>query len=888
MKRFLVIFIINAIICFIIIILGILTHSNPRLLEGYTLSSYSNDYCQEKENENSNLCKNKYKTKKFILLLIDGTAYDSLQFLSKSEIYNLTKVYRNYDLDLKITGSNFETMFTGKYSRNYQYKPFNSDNLFKQLHNANYNLSYLGDTIPLFKFLDNENNIELNSYMIDNEEISFSNLCDDAYNIYDEYVENYLKNNSDKIGNLKISLDEMYNHLNQYFKNSSFTNLNMTECLERKFDISKAGDKVGIIYYTTVLDHHNHMYSKNHYKTRAQAYSIDSYLNKILLFIKEHSEYSLIICSDHGGNIFPGNDEIIFHGSNTNGNEGIFVLYNKEILNNKFQNNDKAKFEYINRYHYAPSFPLIIQDINIPLESIEMPILFENEKFWEDISINSKAVQIINYMKNSVSKFPSLKNKFDKYNNDIQNIINDNKTDYESKKEKLLNYNKKIVDIVKVKLIPKHYYVIFVFITLFFIVVSILEVYFMLIILKRKDKDLNINNFSLMILSLFFPMLIIFLPDIYSLDIKLNFIILTSCIFVLIPLFKSIKKLGLFPYIIIFINIISFLLFRYRVYIRFKEFLKGYYQFKIGEVISFLISCLYIFLYLRLHLTNYYFYAKKKFPVFLISLIYCLVLELFIFLFHITKPFYFEGRNKFIVFNVIIYIMFLFLFIICIIIPKKGKKEKKKVYVLTKVFIILFQTYVIEDSEKLMILLFLIPLFEYFTYVYESLKKNVNKFFLWQIYLIFFEIFYLLIKETFEMKSHPNLLLRDFSQNGTILKTYLITHLQVNLPLILYSYLFEFTYFQQDKFINSNSMLMRYISYIRTNMVYLYFIYNLLIKKNEKDVIKLFFYSKIYSLMFAFDTIYVLNFYIWGKIKCCRLIHHKIILLDEPKESFVY
>ena len=138
------------------------------------------------------------------------------------------------------------------------------------------------------------------------------------------------------------------------------------------------------------------------------------------------------------------------------------------------------------------------------------------------------------------------------------------------------------------------------------------------------------------------------------------------------------------------------------------------------------------------------------------------------------------------------------------------------------------------------------------------------------------------------MKSHPNLLLRDFSQNGTILKTYLITHLQVNLPLILYSYLFEFTYFQQDKFINSNSMLMRYISYIRTNMVYLYFIYNLLIKKNEKDVIKLFFYSKIYSLMFAFDTIYVLNFDIWGKIKCCRLIHHKIILLDEPKESFVY
>ena len=222
-------------------------------------------------------------------------------------------------------------MFIGKYSRNYQYKPFNSDNLFKQLHNAGYNLSYLGDTIPVYKFLNNEKNIELNSCIID-EDISLSNLCDDSYNINDEYIMKYLKKNSDKIGNLKISIEEMYKYLDKYFKNSSFTNLNITECLERKFDISNGGDKIGIIYYTTVLDHYIHMFSKNHYKTKAQAYSIDSYLYKILEFIKENPEYSLIICSDRGGNVFPGNDEIIFHGSNTDGNEGIFVLYNKELL----------------------------------------------------------------------------------------------------------------------------------------------------------------------------------------------------------------------------------------------------------------------------------------------------------------------------------------------------------------------------------------------------------------------------------------------------------------------------------------------------------------------------------------------------------------------------
>ena len=40
----------------------------------------------------------------------------------------------------------------------------------------------------------------------------------------------------------------------------SFSKLNMSECLERKFEISEGGDKFGIIYYSTTLDHYNHKY----------------------------------------------------------------------------------------------------------------------------------------------------------------------------------------------------------------------------------------------------------------------------------------------------------------------------------------------------------------------------------------------------------------------------------------------------------------------------------------------------------------------------------------------------------------------------------------------------------------------------------------------------
>ena len=132
------------------------------------------------------------------------------------------------------------------------------------------------------------------------------------------------------------------------------------------------------------------------------------------------------------------------------------------------------------------------------------------------------------------------------------------------------------------------------------------------------------------------------------------------------------------------------------------------------------------------------------------------------------------------------------------------------------------------------------------------------------------------------MKSHPNLLFRDLS-NRKYFETILIIHLQVNLSLILYSYLFEFTYFSEKKFINKKSLLMRYITYIRANIIVLFFLYNRFIKKCEKDVIKLFIYMKVYSLFILFDGFYVFIFYFFGKIQCCALIHLRVIHYQLPE-----
>ena len=785
-------------------------------------------------------------------------------------------------------------MFTGKDSRNYKYKPFNSDNFFRQLHNAGYNLTYLGHINPIFKFLNKEKNIELNSYKIEEtEKISLSNLCDESYNINDEWVQKYLKKNSNNIGILKISREEMYKTLNDYFKNSNFSKLNISECLEKKFDISKGGDKFGIIYYSTVLDHYNHRYTKNHYKTLLQAYSIDSYLEKIYEFIQKNNEYALIIGSDHGGNIFLGNDEIISHGSNIDGNEGILLIYTKELafeFNNL--NESESETEIINMFHYASTMPLIIEGINIPIEAIEVPLIFYNNSFWEDNVIKMKTFQIVEYFQKVSIKIPDLKNKFHKFISETFQITRE-KINFQEKKNKLIKLHLKGIKIVKWKLIPFSYYFYIFIITIFFIGKIILDILSMKNILKEKDKTFNKRLFYLMIKGLFFPLIVIFFPSPFELQNRINFVILSSSFIMLIPTIKVIDKIEIFALIIVACNIFAIYAFKIEIYYQFKYFLQGYYIRKLAVIIAFLIIFVYIYFYLKKNLYNKYFDSNKKIPMYYFSLIFCLFIALVIFIFHMFKPYYNEGK-RFVILNYIIYILLIILFFISTINPKNEKGNKIKNFVLTKLFTILFQIYIIEVDEILFILIFFIPLLEFLSYIYEK-SKNKSKVFIWQFNLIFLEIFYLVTKRSFDRKSYQNLSLHEISKKGKKIDVFLNILLEANYPLILYSYLFQYTYFPiHKKLINSKSMLMRYITYIRGNIIILCFLYNIFIRKVESDFIVLMYYTGIYAFFIIFDGIYILSFYICDKLKIYKIIfnhyfgYHKIDLHNEDKNTVVH
>ena len=857
MKQYLGAFILNFVFFLFITLLGVMCYANPNIFGSKSLGKYMNKFCKNPSNLENPICHNEFKKKKFILLLVDGGAFESVEFAFNPQKHNLSKVFINYETEFKVTGANFETMFTGKFSRNYKYRRFALDNFFFQLKEANYNLTYLGDVNPMFTFLGREKSPELNSYRISVEDVALSNICNDSYNIQDEWVQKFLRENSNEIGILQISKKQLYEKLDEYFKNSTFKKLNMTECLYREFDLKNVGEKFGLIYYTTVIDHETHKYTKNHYQTMAQVYSLDSYLDKFYEFINENPEFALIIASDHGGNTFSGDDELISHGYNYPGNEGIFIIYTKELNNKKKERN----IENINRYHYASTMPMIIDGINIPLECTEMPLTLADSLFWEKTSVNMKIAQMNEYFNAASEIFPGMKKEFKKIIEKFNDIGKED-ISYQEKKKKILNLQNKSFKIVERKSIPFFNYF---FMFIFFVITfgkSFLEILRMKNILKEKDPNYNKRDFYINICGLFLPVLSFLFSIPYEVEDKIFFFDTINIVIMLILVIKSInlKKLGYFPIIVIIFTTLTNFGYHAEFFHELKSFLAHYYYRRYAEFLSFSIILLYIYLCLNSDLKNKYFDFNQKYPMFKISYIYCTTLACLIFLFHFTKPFYSTGPTSLFL-NRLIYVLFVILFNLAMIIPKNEKGKKTKKFALTKIFIVLLQTFFIEDADTIFNLVIFIPLFEYFDYVFKKIKNNKSKIFLWQFNVLFFELFYILIKGTLDVKSHPNLPIREFKLNDKTIDTFLMVQIDVNYSIILLAFLFENTYFPKDKFINSKSMLMRYIIYIRANIVSSSFIYTIVIRKVDREVIKFMFFTAIYSLFVVFDFAYVMCFY---------------------------
>ncbi len=835
---------------------------NIYLFEEYNINEYTNLFCS---NSYSLSCKNKFKKKKFILIMTDGTSFDELPFIYKPEEHNLTSVFKNFDTEYKLTGSNFETEFTGKYSRNYFYDKIRADNIFRQLYNSKYRLSYLGINLPLYGFLGKEDNVELNKYIIEDEieKIAFSNLCNITYDIFDKNILSYFQKISDKNLISKISRDEIFEFLDNYFKNEKndiLKDLNLTECFTKQFDldINNKEERFGIIYYTTTLDEIHHKQSKNYWEAIANSYITNEFLIKIQQFINENPEFALIIISDHGAQNFPLDETLNQHGSNIKGNEGIFLIYTKELGDNF----SKLKYDVrtITRYNYATTIPQILEDINIPINSIGKSLIIGNDNYFIYSAVRSKEEQVkgfLSYAKLKFNKYLQVFEKDEEYiqKSEIYDINLYNESYYEKRTDELIQIHLKAVEMIHKKINFYHIFLFFCSLVIF----SLLFLWGFLLIKEMLIKDSNNENklfyeYITIIIIYIFPSLFLFLfPNtIYILTrirIGYYFLIFFVLFFIAFNKFNIqliIFKIGRIIVILLFIPIII-----YHSIFYLKIFYSDYYIKLLFMFIFYIIYVIYIY-YECQKFKDISLNKIKNFNCMKTILIFSLIFLTILFIFDLNRI---ENTiSNFL--NLLIATCFIILLFFNTLIVFIGKGTKINNFPLIKLITFFINIYLLNETEKLIMLLIFYPLCEFIFKQYE--KQNLSSInFKYLIIIIF-------IADILTLYTRPKIV--PSTDSSRIFRLFFLTKniiaglsLQV-FYIILSSYYHSISDLTNNYFMNNESFIMRFLFYLKIYIILVYYFFNLFVQKNQIELIYLQSLGIINVVFVVYDNIWVFSF----------------------------
>ena len=717
--------------------------NSPNSFQGNNINEFTNDYCNNKKNVNYNfLCTNKYykykiKKSKFIWIMTDGTSSDQKLLLSNYEKLKITTSFlvEGDDITYKHTNERHQTLISGKPNRNFNGKQINHDNIIQQLVNAGYKINYRGWDLPIPHIIgDTKNGIKenkiFNKKFIDNdhEVLAFSSFCNITNPFpftkisYDKYqnpipnkevdkdllnkittiinkYKNYLYNKEDKL--------QLFDNLDELFKQNPidlFT-INIDDCLKKSFDWNE-NENISILFYTTEVDHHNHIYGKNHIYTSLQMYITEKMIKRIMEWINIHDDYALIITADHGGQEFYGEDSLKNHGKDNPGNEAIFFIYTKELKDNY----DKLKMRerYIHMIDESTIIPQILLNINIPILSRGFPQQIIEDNINHFISLKMKEIQLIKLIENYIRKYSN-------YENNLKYILNELKSNYLLTNEIINEYISKNLTIYSNKL--KDFQ-------------NLLEDYKNSLIKNQKEINKIIDNLNkatgniILFITIFIFIFIKFCFEIYFLFFKI------------IDIEKA-KINTISNKVWFFINIVAFIffyIFLFFINIINIDFRTGIirYCFYYGYFIS-IIYFYYIFIILRLD-----WHIHKEKIILLIGSIFFFTeffknLNYSDFIYYLKKSFSnFSNKNKIFI-NFFSYYLFLIIYIL-----KEMNKFKEKNY-----FIYFCKKNINIDILYYFYFLLVISLFfEDFTKK-DYLDQNMANIIFLVINLLLFIIFYI-------------------------------------------------------------------------------------------------------------------------------------------------
>ena len=364
---------------------------------GINFKGLSNDFCSKNHTGFDELvCKNQLKKKKFIWLFIDGLSYGQLYHLIElKQKKKIALVRVSSDIFLQ-SGALHEMLLTGKFSRNFIGDKIEIDYMLKQAKQNGYQMSYVGTSFPVTTLDDNAISFK-NKFMVDQENNPFEKLCPNYVfesNIGDYYKYDYRTYDKDSV---KIVIDALKDSIKD---SASIDNIN--KCMEgnQVYDGKNSSSSLGLVYYTSHLDHVNHAYYRYHPKAIGSVLMYEQGLISLMKWIDENPDYLLIVTSDHGGQLFHGEDNFCNHGcpdSNKTNAAIMMIYYNNISVSDNLP-------ETISYYDVAPTIAQLIENVNIPLESKGFPVILHNELLLNLVSVRSKEVQVIKLLEKYIER----------------------------------------------------------------------------------------------------------------------------------------------------------------------------------------------------------------------------------------------------------------------------------------------------------------------------------------------------------------------------------------------------------------------------------------------------------------------------------------------------
>ena len=772
------------IIVIIIQLMGVNILLKEDLLKSINLDFETNDFCQTMNNSSDNnldyyACDNKFKKEKVIILFIDSLPFDSLHDFHNLKENKMTNFYRSEGIEYKQSGALFETILTGKFSRNYlAANEMKMDNLQKQFNNANMNVFYKVRDFPLYGLLNKtiiqKNHLEKHE---SSERIPLSTFCDIntiPFSTFKNNLNEFLdesgldfkegKSKEDLYKKADETLEIEFEHIRKSFN----------YCLSKK-------DFNSYVFYTDAMDHINHITHRNHPSSIFGNYFIEKYVKELINWInEEHGEYALALASDHGGQIYYGEDTLCNHGCNSLGNEGVFFIYTKELGENyeKYKIHlEKDEIPIVSLNDFACTVTQVLKNTNLPLESTCTPRYIGNDKLIFFSTVKSKEMQLKKFVEKLIKKYPELKNqyqekyepklnnhKFNSYFKDLDSIYQTEEKVYDDYMNYLIDIqNELLSDVVKSGQ-NGTYYLIFYLVLISFI---LLFLYFIrkLIVLTRekvfkemKKEGDNKNPFLtklvsytyiIIIILLIEPLMCLFYNNSTNITyyIRLSiFIKFFSFLFLVIGVsyFNSIKRNNYIKLIIniIFIILLNIISTKIELFTSLDKYVNTQKKTDFFKIyLSYPLLIIYGFMEFYAN-RNYYFFAFKKCKIRYIYILipYLIILTYYILLFDFNLKIINEGHSPEIIalLKRIYRMMFLLLLFIKPFITNNKKDKNNNDLVISsdiinlKLFFFIEIIFICVELERVeIILLFNFVLF----YLCHCFKKEQD-IFIKMIYII--------------------------------------------------------------------------------------------------------------------------------------------------------